>query len=61
MAMDNTFRAIRAGAQPKAPLPKTRARALAMEGQKQRTIIRRSPYADAAGHSRPHRKQPAGS
>jgi Zn-dependent metalloprotease len=38
MAMDNTFRAIRAGAQPKAPLPKTRARALALEGQKQRTI-----------------------
>ena len=38
MAMDNTFRAIRAGAQPRAPLPKTRARALALEGQKQRTI-----------------------
>lgn len=34
MAMDNTFRAIRAGA----PLPRARARALALEGQKQRTI-----------------------
>lgn len=59
MAMDNTFRAIRAGAQAKAPLPRARVRSLALEGQAA-DHIRRSPYPDAAGHRRSYRRQPAG-
>ena len=38
MATDNTFRALRAGAVGKAPVARRRVSALAMEGEKQRTI-----------------------
>lgn len=38
MATDNTFRALRAGMRPEAPAVRRRMRALAVEGEKQRTI-----------------------